>query len=107
MRDGLWGLITKTKAKSSTRDGETQWIKRDKKAFDIIALALNDDFIHHIMSLDSSTKAWDKLEKLFGTQMNNAKISLKIQFFSLLMKEGTSFAMHINAMHNLMSVIKA
>lgn len=102
MREGLWGLIMKTEVKPSTRDGELQWTKRDEKAFAIIALALSDDYIHHVSDINSAAQAWEDLEKLFGAQAKNAKIALKIQFFSLVMNQGTTLATHINSMRSLM-----
>lgn len=79
MRDGLWGLVNKTEAKPSTRDGEVRWTKRDKEAFIIIVHALRDDFVHHVADLNSSVEAWKELNKCFGSQLKHATCGCTIR----------------------------
>ena len=107
MRDGIWGIVNGKETKPSTRDVEQTWINKDDKALAIIALALSNNYIHHIFNLKSSLEAWNILDQLFGAKGKNSKISLKIEFFGLKLDTNESFATHVNHMRSLMTQLAA
>ena len=74
-----------------------EWKNRDNHAKSIIGLALSDSKLHHIDLDKSSKEIWEKLQKLFGAKVVNAKFSLKIHFFSFKMGADTTMSSHINS----------
>lgn len=62
---------------------------------------MGDGFIHHTASQDTSKGAWDQLEKLFGAKQKNSKISFKIQFFGLDIKDSESLSAQLNKMKSI------
>ena len=107
MREGIWGIVNGKEKKPITREAELIWTTKDDKALAIIALALSDNYIHHISNLGSSLEAWDTLDQLFGASGKNSKISLKIEFFGLKLNPHESFATHVNHMRSLMTQLSA
>ena len=111
MRENLWGLVKPTSVSFSASNAEessapsrpAQDHAREEKAYGIIALALGDDYIHHISDLESPSEAWQKLDILFGASSHISKLSLKIAFFELKMTSGTPLAAHVNHMRSLMT----
>ena len=71
---------------ATTREGDATWQAKDDKAFALFASGLEDTYIHNIGTCNSSNCAWETLEKTYGAQGLNSKISLKVEFYSLEMK---------------------
>lgn len=68
-------------------EGDINWQTKDDKAFALIALGLEDTYIHNIGACNSSNiAAWETLERIYGAQGHNSKISLKVEFYSLEVK---------------------
>lgn len=107
MRESIWNVVNGKEKQPSTREGELAWATRDDKALAIIALALSDNYIHHISDSITSFDAWDKLDKLFGAKGKNSKIALKIEFFELRLSSHESLAAHVNHMKSLMTQLSA
>lgn len=108
MREGLWDFIKRASGDGAGDSSDIEPVityttsGKNDKAFAIIALALGDDYIHHISDLESASQAWIKLDILFGARTQSSKIALKISFFELTMKEGDSIAAHVNQLRSLM-----
>lgn len=99
----LWKLVTTAPDQIPvTREAKSLWDLQDTKALAIIALALGDEYLHHISNAESTKSAWDTLDKLFGASGKNAKINLKLQLFRLNMKSGSSFPIHLNEFKSLL-----
>ena len=100
----LWKLIvTNDEQVPTTREAKAQWELSDTKALAIIALALGDEYLHHISNITTSKLAWEILDKLFGASGKNSKINLKLQLFKLNMPPGGDFLVHLNTLKGLLS----
>lgn len=80
----------------------SSWEERDSKAFDTIALALHDNYIHYVYECKTSHEAWDTLDKQFGPNAKHSKMTLLIEFFKLNQGD-KDIAIHVNDLKNLMS----
>ena len=81
---------------------EDEWDEMDDRALSAIRLCLADDVLFNIVSEKTATGLWSKLEKLYMTKSLTNRILLKLQLYSLRMKEGTSIADHLNVFNTLL-----
>lgn len=107
MREGLWGIVNGTSTKPATREGDATWQARDDKALALIALGLEDTYIHNIGACHSSNCAWETLEKAYGALGLNSKIGLKVEFYSLEMSINDDLATHLNKMKSIMAQLSS
>ena len=98
MKHNLWSLVKGTSSSSKEKDKSVAPEPHHlKQAFEIIALGLGDNDLHHISDLEGPTEAWAMLDHLFGASSKHSK-SLKIEFFELELKSGAPLDAHINKM---------
>lgn len=100
MSKGFWPLISGTKIIDRAKAED---VEDDERAQAIIMLHLDEALIHHVDQLPTAKEKWDELDKLYGASGKNSKISLKIEFFSLELKEGDAIGAFISHMKGLMA----
>ena len=98
----LWGIIN-----GSETTPTDQFIKCSKeqgreRAKSIIGLNLSDSQLHLIDLKRSFAEMWEQLTQLFREKSTNAKFSLKLHLFKLIMHKDTSLSARINELKSLM-----
>jgi len=81
----LWITVKGTEQAPSDPRLVVEWENKEEKAKAIIGLTLSDMQLRLIDLEKPSNEIWEQLSKLFGEKAKNAKLSLKLQFFSLKM----------------------
>jgi hypothetical protein len=89
-------LLGKTKQPVTITDND--WDEMDERALSSIHLCLADDVMFNIVSEKTVAGLWMKMESLYMTKSLMNKMFLKIQLYSLRMKEGTKIANHLNTL---------
>lgn len=102
MNKGLWNLVKGTEKAPTDAKLLSEWEKREDKAKAIIGLGLSDTQLHLVDLAKSSKDIWEQLSKLFGEKALNSKFSLKLQLFSLKMRDEMPLSDHINALMSLL-----
>ena len=112
MRKDLWDLFEDEEEDVNKEDAKGEgdakvhpktktWKKMNNKALGIIAWGLSDDVLHHISGIRDAKKAWEELDRIFGTQAKNSKVKLLMQFYKLDVKDSPSMTVHINKFKSL------
>ncbi len=102
MRKGLWSLIEPEDGTSSENTSQMH-----QKALGIIAQNLGDEVLHHITGLRDANKAWEELNKVFGSESKSSKMNLLMQFYKLNKRENESMTAHINNFKALKQQLKS
>lgn len=102
MNKGLWNLVKGTEKAPTDAKLLSEWEKREDKAKAIIGLGLSDTQLHLVDLAKSSKDIWEQLSKLFGEKDLNSKFSLKLQLFSLKMRDEMPLSDHINSLMSLL-----
>ena len=70
----IYGVWSRNMSSSSSKDKTVATEPhRLKKAFAIIALGLQDNYLHHISDLEDPTEAWATLDHLFGASNKHSR----------------------------------
>lgn len=107
MKKNLWSIV-KIKVEDETTSVSTRAMTaanqaRDEQALGIIITALDDNYIHYVDDAETSSQAWEILEKMFGTKAKHSKISLKMQLYGLKMEPNENVSSLINRLKSLMT----
>jgi hypothetical protein len=101
MNKNLWGIVKVIEAEPIYLNKLIEWWSRDDKEKMIIGLTLSYSELHHVDLDKSSKEIWENLNKLFGAQAVNAKISLKLQLFSFKMPVEATMSSHDNDLRSI------
>jgi hypothetical protein len=93
-------LLGKTKQPVSITDED--WDEMDARALSAIHLCLANDVLFNIVTENTTTGLWSKLESLYMMKSLKNMIFLKIQLYSLCMKEGMEIVDHLNTFNTLL-----
>jgi hypothetical protein len=78
MNKNIWGIFKGIKATLVDLNKLIECQSRDYKEKATIGLAILDSELHHVDLKKSSKEIWENINKLFGAQAVNSKISLKL-----------------------------
>ena len=103
MKKNLWGVVKPLAEGESmqTRAQLAQFTSKDEQALGIILTALDDNFIHNLDDAQTAQAAWNTLEKLFGARAKHSKMTLKIQLYGLMCKNGEDLSSLINRLKSI------
>jgi hypothetical protein len=90
------------KSKKPTTITDEDWGEIDARALSSIRLCLADDVMFNIVAEKTAVGLWMKLESLYMMKSLTNRIFLKIQLYSLRMKEGTKIVDHLNTFNTLL-----
>jgi hypothetical protein len=90
------------KAKQPASITDEDWDEMDARALSSIRLCLADDVLFNIVTEKTAAGLWSKLESLYMMKSLTSRIFLKIQLYSLRMKEGTKIVDHLNTFNTLL-----
>jgi hypothetical protein len=93
-------LLGKEKKPITIKDED--WDEIDARALSAICLCLVDDVLFNNVSEKTTINLWTKLESLYMMKSLTNMIFLKIQLYSLRMKEGTEIVDHLNTFNTLL-----
>ena len=89
--------VTKKPARMSSSD----WEDLDARTLSTVQLCLADEVLFNIVGESTTVGLWKKLETLYMTKSLKNRIYLKIQLYSLWMKEGPKISDHLNVFNTL------
>ncbi|KAH9079753.1 hypothetical protein Ae201684P_017099 [Aphanomyces euteiches] len=81
--------------------------KRQKKAFAIVCLSLEDAQLSMVRSCTTATQAWKRLEDHYEKKSLANKLYLRKKFFACAMAEGTDMMHHLNDLKTLSEQLEA
>jgi hypothetical protein len=89
------------KSKQPVTITNDDWDDMEVRALSAICMCLADDALFNIVSEKEKFSLWTKLESLYMRKSLTNRIFLKIQLYSLCMKEGTKIYDHLNTFNTL------
>jgi len=72
-----------------------------------IILCLSDEILYNVMNEEITAGLWCRLESLYMTKSLSNKLFMKMQLYSLQMKEDTSILQHPNGFNRILSHLLA
>jgi len=100
VQQGLQKALERKTTKPTSMTHE-EWEDLDARALNTIRLCLTDEVLFNIITEETTTYLWTKLESLYMTKSLTNIIYLKRQLYSLRMKEGTKIVDHLNTFNTL------
>jgi hypothetical protein len=85
---------------------DIDWKELEAKTMTTIRLCLGDDVMYHVMTEESSTAIWLKLESRSMSKSLTNKFYLKQRLYSLKMAEGSDLNQHINVFNQIIGNLK-
>jgi hypothetical protein len=90
------------KSKKPVTISDEEWEEINVRALSAIRLCLVYDVLFNIVMEKTTIGLWMKLESLYMNKSLMNRIFLKIQLYSLRMKEGTKITDHLNTFNTLL-----
>lgn len=101
IKEDLWSVI----------EGETEqsesWNKKDKEAFAVISLCVDDSQLIHIRNEKTAKAAWKKLQSQHERMTLSSKVYLMRKICGMRLSEGENMEIHINKMMELFDKLRA
>lgn len=83
------------------------WNKKDARAQKVIATAVSQKLIIHIMNCESAKEMWDKLHAVFERNNDMSKQHLQEKFFNFQKDESDDMATHFSKIEALVQQMKS
>ncbi|KAF0726653.1 hypothetical protein Ae201684_015153 [Aphanomyces euteiches] len=105
----LWDIVSGVEKWEDQADDASQasFKKRQKKAFAIVCLSLEDAQLSMVRSCTTATQAWKRLEDHYEKKSLANKLYLRKKFFACAMAEGTDMMHHLNDLKTLSEQLEA
>ncbi|XP_075158155.1 uncharacterized protein LOC142231430 [Haematobia irritans] len=102
IKESLWDVV-----ESSPAERNQAWIKKDKEAFALISLCVEDSQLIHIRNQETSKEAWNSLQSQHERITLTSKVTLMRKICNMHMSDGGDMQTHINTMMELFDKLAA
>ncbi|KAF0730464.1 hypothetical protein Ae201684P_021936 [Aphanomyces euteiches] len=105
----LWDIVSGLENWENQGDAAAQarYTKRQKKAFAVVRLSLENSQLSMVRSCKTAAEAWKRLEDHYEKKSLANKLYLRKNFFSCEMVEGSDMLKYINEMKTLSEQLEA
>ncbi|KAH9323768.1 hypothetical protein KI387_018407, partial [Taxus chinensis] len=99
----LWDVVKSNSTPPTGGNELAKWNAKDQRALGTIGLGLSKAYLHHVDFTKSTKEIWESLNKLFGSEAEMAKTTLKQHLYGLKMEENSKMADHISKFRSLLN----
>ena len=102
MRDGLWGIVSKTEAEPEAgTERHTKFATRRDRALAIIVLSVDPSLLYLLGDPTDAAVIWEKLSSQFQKKTWANRLALRKRLHSMLLKDGQNVQEHVKNMIEL------
>ena len=109
MRDGVWGIVSKTEESPSADEPDVlaKFVARKDRALATIVLSVDPSFLYLIRDPEDPAIVWEKLANPFQKKTWANKLALRRKLYSLRLRDGDSIQKHIKDMTEIFNELAA
>ena len=109
MRDGVWGIVSKTEESPSTDEPDVlaKFVARKDRTLATIVLSVDSSFLYLIGDSQDPAIVWEKLANQFQKKTWANKLALRRKLYSLRLRDGDSIQKHIKDMTEMFNELAA